>query len=153
MCNTKKGTWFHEEHLCMLNFNYTALVIYSNCLKTHYLWLFYFNIYNRIVLCSLQTHNFRSIYWHEKQLSRLQYAYLFLPWWNKALRYFWSQTCPDVWADMLNVFQQVSQTNDGEQFLIANKHTPYLHPATEIKLTHERQITVIFLFEQQPTEI
>lgn len=55
---------------------------------------------------------------------------------------------------MLSGFQQMSQLNGGEWILITNKtNTPFQHPVTEIKLTHGHQITVIFRFEQQPTEI
>lgn len=60
----------------------------------------------------------------------------------------------DVRADMLSGFQPVSQLHGGERILIINKtNTPFLHPATEIKLTRGHQITVIFLLEQQPSEI
>lgn len=63
----------------------------------------------------------------------------------------------DKWADLLTDYQQVSQPNGGEQFLITEKtnksHTTYLHPVTEIKVTHNFLMTVIFLFVQQTIEI
>ena len=48
-------------------------------------------------------------------------------------------------------------TGESASFLITEKtntsYTTYLHPVTEIKVTHKLLMTVIFLFEWQPIEI
>lgn len=60
----------------------------------------------------------------------------------------------DRWAHLLTDYQQVSQPNGGEQFLINEKtnksYTTHLHPVTETKVTHKLILTVFFLFEWQP---